>query len=146
MKRTPALVIACAAALTLSACKDVGLDVNIPVEEAATRPQSQLMAAVHAPPRTPVPPIVIDGRRWVASGFPLQLVARDLQPIGAATGETVYARKWDSAPYDEVFTQAPPDVAASGTTALEAIIHPRPWLSYAPVVGRTGPVPARAGD
>ncbi len=144
MNRTPALVVALAAA-SLAACKDVGLDTNIPVEEAATRPQSDLVAAVHAPPQPSVQPMVIDGRRWVASGFPLALDEDELQAIGAVNGATVYARKWDRPPYDAVFTLAPPSVASAGTTRLEETVQPRRWLSYAPVDGRTGPVPGAPG-
>lgn len=144
MKRTLALALASAA--TLSACKDMGLGVNIPVEEAATRPQSALVAAVHAPPATPMRALVIDGRRWVPAGFPMGLDDADVRPVGAADGMTVYARRWDRPPYDALFTPAPSGVAAVATTSLEAMVQPRRWVAYAPVNGRTGPVPGRPGD
>ncbi len=65
------------------------------------------------------------------SGPPLALGEGEVRPVGSAGGQTVYARSWDEAPYDALFTRDAGDR----------------WLTYAPVLGGgSSASPAGAGS
>lgn len=135
--RIPA--IAMLAALALTGCKDLGLEDNVPLEQAENRPPSDLVAAVMAPTRSGAADLVVDGRLWVPSGLPLTLRAGELRPVGTAGGRAVYARSWDEPPYDALFTRRP---AAAPADSLAARPHAEQWIELAPVIGRSGRVPS----
>ena len=119
-------------------CVDMGLGGNVPLEEAEDRPPTELVAAVHRPTEAVSERIIVDGRLWVPSGMPLTAEASDLQAVGSADGRTVYARRWDRAPYDALLMQLP-----DGTTAATpvALLNRAGWIELRPVLGRSGPVP-----
>ncbi|HUG40203.1 MAG TPA: hypothetical protein VMM12_06955 [Longimicrobiales bacterium] len=122
-------------------CRDMGLDGNIPLEEARARETSELVAATMRPRAAPAQRLVVDGRLWVPFGLPLTLDASDLRAVGSADGQTVHARRWDQAPYDALFIPLPP---AGGVAALGGA-GPQEWQELRPVHGRSGPVPGDSG-
>ena len=136
--RTPA--IALLGALTLLGCRDMGLEYNLPLEEAQNRGPSELVAAVMAPAASMDFELVVDGRLWVPSGLPLTLRSGELRPVGAAAGRSVYARAWDGPPYDALFTPLPPSFPADSVAAGR--METRQWIELAPVIGRSGRVPS----
>lgn len=112
--------IAVLGAVALAGCQNMGLEYAGPEGDAVVAPPTALVAAVH--PRTAAgdrQQLIVDGRNWVPSGRPLALSESDLSPVGSAGGHTVYARSWDDAPYDALFTRT------DGST----------WVSYLPVIG-----------
>jgi hypothetical protein len=138
MRRAP--VIALCGALVLVGCQDLGLEDNLPLEEAEGRPPSELVVAVMGPGAAADREIIVAGRLWVPSGLPQTLQAGELVPVGSSGGTTVYARSWDEAPYDALFTRLD---AAAATDSLDS--GPREgdrWLGYEPVIGRAGGVPS----
>lgn len=105
-------------------CENMGLDYAGPEGEARVRQPSDLVAAAMEPADSVERPgLVIDGRLWVPSGVPRTLDESAVRPIGSAGGQTVYARGWDEAPYDEIFTAT--DQGG--------------WRSYLPVIGGGAP-------
>lgn len=105
--------------LALAGCQNMGLYDAGPEDEAVVAPPPELVAAVHtASPEMAGEPLIVDGRRWVQAGTPLALGEGDVRPVGSAGGLTVYARSWDEAPYDALFTR-------DGDR----------WFTYAPVLG-----------
>lgn len=105
--------------LALAGCQNMGLYDAGPEEDAVVAPPPELVAAVHASsPEMARQPLIVDGRKWVPAGTPLALGDGEVRPVGSAAGQTVYARSWDEAPYDALFTR-------DGDR----------WLSYAPVLG-----------
>lgn len=137
MKRITMVALAIAAGAT-TACRDLGLEGNIPLEEARDREPSALVAAVMRPTEVVAQRIVVDGRLWVPSGQPITAGAEDLQPVGSADGTTVYARRWDRPPYDAVFIRLAPAGAPGRPPAAGIEEH---WVELMPVRGRSGPVP-----
>lgn len=137
MRRMRAIVLC--GALALAGCQDLGLEYNLPLEEAESRAPSELVAAVMAPAEVVDREIIVDGRLWVPWGLPQPLRAGELRAIGSSSGTTVYARSWDEAPYDALFTRleagAPTDSLAPGHRGGEQ------WLRHEPVIGRSGRVP-----
>jgi hypothetical protein len=127
MKRTT--ILGLATALLAVGCMDLGLQGNIPEEEAETASLPELVAAVTAPAEDTH--VVVDGREWVPSGGPMAVRLEELSPVGSAMGRTVYARAWDDEPYDELFTRL--DEPAD---PLE--IDPKEWRRYVPVLGGGG--------
>jgi hypothetical protein len=130
MKRTSTIILA--GVLTLAGCRDMGLDYNLPLEEAMERPPLALVSAVMAPSDVADRHFIAEGRLWVPSGLPQTLAARDLQPVGASNGATVYARSWDTRPYGELFTALP--AGTSEAAAMPSAEDGR-FLGYAPVIG-----------
>lgn len=124
---------------TAAGCKDLGLDGNIPLEEAQDRPPSALVAAVMAPVEPVSERLVVDGRLWIPSGMPLTLQESDLRAVGSATGRTVYARRWDESPYDALFVR----LAAADPSAPAGAVRTGggEWIELQPVRGRSGRVP-----
>lgn len=120
MKRAPLLALA--ALLAATGCRDMGLSGNLPLDEAERMAPPALVAAVFARAPAEAEEIIIDGRLWVPWGLPAEMDADDLRPVGSTHGITVYARAWDRSPYDALF--APHDRAG--------------WQGYAPVIGRSG--------
>lgn len=134
MHRT-SIIAVCALGLALVACRDLGLEDNVPLEEAMQQPPLDLVAAVHAPADGPEP-LIIDGRLWRPSGVPITTGTGELRPVGSAGGTTVYARSWDRPPYDEVFARIDPAGPDAGTADDDG-----PWQPFAPVLGRSGAIP-----
>lgn len=123
--------IALLGALTLTGCRNMGLDYAGPTDDEARGPTSELVAAVYERGAEEAREgLIVDGRKWVASGVagPLALGEDDLRPVGSAAGETVYARHWDAAPYDVLFTR----------------VSEGEWQAYLSVIGGGGAA-ARAG-
>lgn len=105
MNRTPTIVVL--GLLAMAGCKNMGLDYAGPADEAAIDSPSDLVAAVHQWDAAPeAHGLIVEGRRWVSAGRPgsLTLQEDDLRPIGSTGGQTVYANRWDDAPYDVLFT------------------------------------------
>ena len=125
-------------ATTLAGCQDMGLEDNLPLGEATDRPPSELVQAVYRPQEVQGPTLIIDGRRWVPAGAPLTVSADELRPIGSSDGSTFYARSWDDAPYDAVFTRMPGWAAAD--SAVFGPQEGQPWQAYEQVLG--GPATA----
>lgn len=124
MKPVPT-AIALAIVVALAGCKDMGLEGNIPLQEAEQMAPPDLVAAVHAPVREAPEPAILDGRVWVPWGLPRYMDAGDLRPVGSVHGVTLYTYSWDRAPYDALFS----------TTGLGE------WQGHAPVIGYSGGVP-----
>lgn len=105
--------ISCAAltALTLGACKDVGLQGNVPLakaENAAPEPlvqQTDLSRPV-LPPGTPTA-IELDSTTWTLDGTAVDIADTELRSVGSAAGQSVYALRWDEPPYDVLMTRLP---------------------------------------
>lgn len=105
MRRTP--TIALLGLLTMTGCKNMGLDYAGPADEAAIDQPSDLVAAVHERGAEPAARgLIVDGRRWAPAGRPGSVTLEEdhLRPIGSTGGQTVYANRWDEAPYDVVYT------------------------------------------
>lgn len=120
MRRLP--TIALILPLAAAGCADLGLDGNIPLDDATAAAPSELVAAAHAAPVTPTDDVVVDGRLWVPWGRPAEKRPDALRPVGSAGGVTVYAHAWDAAPLETLFTRT-----ESGA-----------WQPYAPVHGSAG--------
>lgn len=115
-------------------CENMGLDYAGPAEEARLRPPTDLVAAAMGPSGAPDGGgLVVDGRLWVTAGLPVALHEDALRPVGAASGQTVYARSWDQAPYDQLFTRE-----GSGAATGESGAAGSRWLAYLPVIGGGG--------
>lgn len=128
--------MALAGVLALVGCRDMGLEYNYPLEEAEQMPPSELVVAVH-PSEVPAGhELVVAGQLWVPSGQPRALSEDELEPIGAASGQTVYARSWDQEPYGELFTRLPEP--ATETDVLGSM-GGQGWRAYLPVIGGGGP-------
>lgn len=133
MKRTTIGVLALTMAAT-TACRDMGLDGNVPLDQAENKAPRPLVEAVTQRGQDTGPRLVVDGRLWVPSGEPQDLDNDDLRAVGSGDGHTVYARPWDRPPFDAIFVQIQPD--------LEGFGDPRQWQQLEPVRGRTGPLPS----
>ena len=118
-------------------CKDMGLEGNIPLDEARDRAPSQLVAAVMRPTESVAERLIIDGRRWLPSGLPLTMNQADLRAVGSADGTTVHARQWDQSPYDALFI---PLDAVNRSAGEPGLLTPSRWVELRPVLGRSGPV------
>lgn len=140
MKRMAMATLALLAG-TMVGCKDMGLDGNIPLSEAESRPPAELVAMTMQPTAPTAAPLVVDGRLWVHSGLPFAMDPADVRAIGSAAGTTVYARTWDRSPYDALFVRQDSADAAAG---LGRHIGGQRWLELKPVTGRSGPVPGSA--
>lgn len=141
MDRTRTLALL---ALTLAAagCKDMGLGGDLAaMDQPVDRPPNDLVATVMAPTHVEPNQLVVDGRLWVPSGLPLALRLDELRPVGSAGGHTVYSRKWDAQPFEQLFVR-PGAASPAGATAGERMPG---WQAFAPVLGRSGRVP-QAGD
>lgn len=124
-------------------CKDMGLDGNLPLEEARARQNSALMRAISTPTESGATRLIVDGRLWVPAGRPLTVQAEDLRSIGAADGQTVYARGWDRSPYDALFIRA---TAEEDDASSPSMATGERWIQLAPVRGRTGPLSEPAAE
>ena len=116
------------AVLTLTAlagCTDLGLEGNVPLEEARHAPLSELVAAVHGQPDADEA-LVMAGQLWVPWGLPVPGDRLELRPIGSVRGVTLHARAWDRAPFDALFA---PEAGE--------------WQGHAPVIGGGGPTAGR---
>lgn len=104
---------AVAAFLCLGACTEWGLpDRNLPRADALQR-EYGFEAYRQEPRRT----VSFAGRQWLMSGAPADVQARLLQPVGTAGAATLYALRWDQAPYDRLYTAEP----AAGWRALDLV-------------------------
>jgi hypothetical protein len=126
MKRTTILALV---ALAAAGCVDLGLEGNIPEEEATVAPPSPLVAAVTATAGHEA--LIVDGRQWIPAGHPMAMGIQELVPVGSAMGSTVYARSWDSRPYDELFTRIE-------TVRQPLELEAREWQRHVPVLGGAG--------
>ena len=142
-RRTTALLFGI---LAMAGCQDMGLEYNLPLEEATDRPPMALVAAVMAPAATADRQLIVDGTLWVPSGLPLALDQQEVQPVGSSGGETVYARSWDRPPYDELFTRLPPPAPTDPLVFGPA--EGEQYLSYSAIIGGGGPsaTPVRTED
>lgn len=132
--RTTALL---AFALAFAGCKEMGINGDWASMEAPDdRPSTDLVTAGMQRVETAQPRLIMDGKLWLPSGYPLDVSDGDLRAVGTANGATVYARAWDRPPYDDLFTQVP----AQATEPLGQLDGVQ-WQSYAPVMGRSGPSP-----
>lgn len=123
------LAFALLPASVVAGCVDLGLEGNVPLDQATHRPASELVAAVHAPSELQGGQMIVDGRLWVPFGEPGAMAGSPLRPVGAADGRTVHARSWDEPPFDALFTR---DTAQGAGEQ---------WQGWAPVSGRTGALP-----
>lgn len=113
--------IALLGVLALTGCKNMGLDYAGPADEAAVDSPSDLVAAVHERGAEHTSQgLIVDGRKWVSAGVPgpLPLGEEELRPVGSAAGSTVYARHWDRAPYDMLFTRVAESDAWQGHVSV----------------------------
>lgn len=140
MKRSAVVVLGMA--LALVGCRDMGLEGNAPLVEAEQAPPSDLVVAVHEA-EVQRQELIVEGRLWVPSGLPWTLAEDGLRPVGSAGGATVYARSWDEAPYDELFTRLPRRTPEAG--APIEIARDARWQGYAPVLGGGGGPAAPVG-
>ena len=121
MKRTGTWIVV--GAVALAGCQNMGLYDAGEEADAVVAPPSELVAAVYGPTvTTSAQPLIMDGRKWVPAGHPVALGDADVESVGSAGGRTVYARGWDSAPYDALFTRG----------------EDGRWMSYQPVPGGAG--------
>lgn len=142
MKRNTIAALGLVAAAT-AGCMDMGLEGNIPLEEAQARETSELVAAVRRPTGAAPIRFIVDGRLWVPSGLPLTLAMSELRAVGSGDGQTVYARHWDQAPFDALFVRMTPPGESGALAAMP--LEAERWIELRPVLGRTGPVPAHGG-
>ncbi|NIP83255.1 MAG: hypothetical protein GWM90_30130, partial [Gemmatimonadetes bacterium] len=105
MKR--GIAVAALAVLTLAGCSDVGLAGNVPLTDAMRAPPPPLVAQVHPPREAGHAGVMLGGSRWVDSGLPLEIPARDLREVGAGHGHALYALRWDEPPFDRIYTRMP---------------------------------------
>lgn len=125
------LIVTCAAALGLTACKDVGLSgLNRPFEDAEHASPEALVVAVHgetqgaadvmAGAETVAPvaqegelgaerkrPVAIGDRFYIVSGRAQEVPQDMLRPIGSFQGRSLYALTWDEQPFDRLYTEGP---------------------------------------
>lgn len=99
-------------ALTLVGCENMGLDYAGTGEEGRNRSPSDLVSAVHRAAPAARQPVIANGRRWVPAGEPITLDAAELRSVGSSAGQTVYARRWDDAPFDMLFIRTQADGTA----------------------------------
>lgn len=92
-------VVAMAAVLGLSACRDNGLkDRNLPLEEAR-----------HRENRYPVyqastePPVAIAGHAYIGGAPNVSIPARLLTPVGDAQGTQLYSLRTEQAPFARLY-------------------------------------------
>lgn len=123
---------------SVTGCIDMGLDGNIPLEEAEDRPPLDLVAAVYNPTESVSQRVIVDGRLWIPSGLPLTVARTDLRAVGTADGRTVYARSWDRPPYGALVMELPTEPRAMTPVAR---LNREEWVELQPVLGRSGPVP-----
>ena len=115
-------------AVALAGCENMGLEYAGAAEEARVNAPTALVAAVHPQvAESEWPPLIVDGTRWVSAGAAVAVDEVDVRPVGSASGTTVYARSWDTPPYDELFTRGAGAAMAAGQ-----------WRSYLPVIGHSG--------
>jgi len=96
------MALAVLAAGLLTACRDVGLSFNIPLEEAENR---AFRYAVYED-GTGDPLLRFDDRNWMASAAVEHIPERALREVGTARGRAVYAPTWETAPYDRVYVRS----------------------------------------
>ena len=96
------MALAVLAAGLLTACRDVGLNFNIPREEAENRAfrYSTYDAGTDAPL------LRFDDRNWITSAAVEHIPERVLREVGTARGRAVYAPAWESAPYDRLYVRS----------------------------------------
>ena len=126
MKRAPTAALA--ALLMLTGCRDMGLEGNLPLEEAEGMEPTELVASVHDRDVEAEEAVIFDRRLWVPWGRPLALDLNDLRPVGSVQGVTLHVRRWDGSPYDAILART-----VTGT-----------WQSHAPVIGHSGGIPGGA--
>lgn len=142
MKRTSTLVLF--GTLVLVGCENMGLDYAGPADEAGIAPPSELVAAGYGPSTASrAGRLIVDGRLWMPSEIPPALDEENVRAVGSANGQTVYARSWDRAPYDRLFTRLA-EPAPTGP-AVFGIAEGAAWRSHLPVIGGDGPAGGAGG-
>lgn len=106
----------------LAGCTDLGLEGNVPLEQARHAPPAELVAAVHGQAADAAEGVVMAGRLWVPWGLPVAGDRLELRPVGSVHGVTLHARAWDRPPFDALFAREAGE-----------------WQGHAPVIGGGGP-------
>ncbi len=114
MRRTVRIAASAAAVLALGACQNMGASyaVNQPLEQADSElalPLLEQTARIEPTPPPGIPAAIeVDSTTWVPSATSFENVTEaDLTSVGSVQGQTVYALKWDAAPYDRLLTRTP---------------------------------------
>jgi hypothetical protein len=103
MKRIYGAALALCSLLALSGCKDVGLEENVPVEQARVRPPK--LEAVWITPESPGEPeeaaqaVAVAGSQWVPVAQWHTLPGGYVRQVASVGGRPIYAFAWDEAPY-----------------------------------------------
>ena len=101
-------VLLLAAIVPQSACRDLGLDGNVPLNEAENRRYRystyESSEAVGEPGRT----LPFNGRNWMASADVEPIPEGILREVGSASGTTLYAPVWEEPPFPHLYSFARP--------------------------------------
>lgn len=102
--RAGLLAIACAAGLP--ACRDNGLaDRNLPLDEARNREYGYQVYHSEMATR----PVAVGGRHWMRSQTEETIARHMLEPVGAAEGTQLFARRGEEAPYSRLYSPVAED-------------------------------------
>jgi hypothetical protein len=112
MRRFGGIGITVLAALAAASCKDVGLQGNIRLDQAAEAAPPPLVTQT-----TPVGPqiaapgmpesVTLDSTAWAPVASDLKVSDSDVHAVGAVNGLTFYALRWDARPYDFLLAHRP---------------------------------------
>lgn len=102
-----AVVMLAAGALT--GCRDVGLDFNIPREEAENR---EFRYGTYDAGGEAL--LQFDNRNWMESAATEHIPDNVLRQVGTANGSAVYAPVWETGPFDRLYMR-------SGTGRFHAV-------------------------
>lgn len=102
--------VLCIALVTLATgCgPDLGLDDNIPADEAAMKePKPLVVATLRAEAPDRPEPFDFGDRGWVPNAMPRRgpLPQSTLTSVGSAGDRTLLAARWDAPPYDRIFVR-----------------------------------------
>jgi hypothetical protein len=100
--RTGAVLVA---AVSLAACRDVGLDGNIPLAEAENRQFRYNVYQMAEGPDHAGVVVRIGDRRWMRAGPPQSIPAALLTPIAEVDGRSIHALAWDRPPYTTLYAR-----------------------------------------
>lgn len=105
--RTPRPVVCIALFALASGCgPDLGLEGNLPADEAAMKePKPLVLATLRAEAPDRPEAFDFDDRRWVPHAMPWRgpVLPSTLTSVGSTEGGTLLVARWDAPPYDRIF-------------------------------------------
>lgn len=94
---------------SLAACRDVGLEGNIPLEQAV---QKENRYPLYEPAATGAPitsPVAHDGRNWLGGSATIPVPGRLMQPVATVGGVELFTPVWSSPPHARYYARAEQD-------------------------------------